>query len=173
MPCDRDRRSTGKKAARRSAGFTLIEVMVVLVIVALVGTGLSVGLGVVQGRETEREVERLRLVLEATAERALVRGQAITLEFLADGYRFSAFETDGTWRPLKDAPVFVERVWPEGVRVHGLRVEGEDRSALPRIVFGTATPEFELRLSTPSGEVILDGRMNGAVTRRSAGEVLR
>lgn len=151
---------------RRMAGFTLIELMVVLVIVALVGTGLSLSLGVVHGREAHRAIERLRLVLEATAERAIVRGQPIAIDFLADGYRFTAYETDGSWRPLQEAPVFVERVWPEEVRLQNLMVEGEDRSAAPRLVFGSATPEFELRLQTAAGVVTLQGLVTGAVVHR-------
>ena len=93
------RRPTLQRPRRCVQGFTLIEVMVVLVIIALTATGISVALDAVQGREASRAVERLRLVLEATAERASVRGQPIAVEFIADGYRFSAFETDGNWRP--------------------------------------------------------------------------
>jgi len=153
----------------RSRGFTLIEVMVVLVIIGLLATGIGVSLAALQGREAEQAVERLRLVLEASAERAAVRGQPIAVEFLADGYRFSAFDTDGSWRPLLDPPVFSERVLPEDVRRGRLLVEGRDLSAEPRLVFASAAPEFRLTLDTPDGAVELVGRATGEVERRSPG----
>ena len=149
----------------RAAGFTLIEVMVVMVIVALMATGISVSLAALQGRQAERAVDRLRLVLEATAERAAVRGQPIAVEFIADGYRFSAFDTDGSWRPLRDPPVFREEVLPDEVVRSRLVVEGEDVSSRPRLVFASASPEFRLTLNTPAGAVELHGRATGAVER--------
>ncbi len=153
----------------RPRGFTLIEVMVVLVVIGLVATGIGVSLAALQGREAERAVERLRLVLEASAERAAVRGQPIAVEFLADGYRFSAFDTDGSWRPLLDPPVFSERVLPDDVRRGRLLVEGRDLSAEPRLVFASAAPEFRLTLDTPNGVVELVGRATGEVERRWPG----
>ena len=151
---------------KRARGFTLIEVMVVLVIVGLVATGIGVSLAALEGREAARAVERLRLVLEATAERAAVRGQPIAVDFLADGYRFSAFDTDGNWRALVDPPLFAERVLPADVRRRQLRIEGRDASDAPRLVFASAAPEFELVLDTPDGPVWLVGRATGAVDRR-------
>ncbi|MBL8433418.1 MAG: prepilin-type N-terminal cleavage/methylation domain-containing protein, partial [Zoogloea sp.] len=41
-------------APRRHAGFTLIEVMVVLVIMGLMATGISVGLDSLRGRDTDQ-----------------------------------------------------------------------------------------------------------------------
>ena len=156
-------------ARHRPAGFTLIEVMVVMVIVGLVATGVGISLAALQGREADRAVDRLRLVLEASAERAAVRGQPIAVEFIADGYRFTAFDTDGNWRPLRDPPVFREEILPPEVVRGALLVEGEDRSAEPRLVFASASPEFSLTLETPNGPVELHGRATGAVERRVPG----
>lgn len=153
---------------RRAAGFTLIEVLVVLVIVGLLATGIGVSLSALHARESARAVERLRLVLEATAERAAVRGTPIAVEFLPDGYRFARFDTDGQWHLLSEPPVFAERVLPEDVRRVSLRIEGRDAGARPRLVFASASPEFELLLDTPEGEVRLLGRATGAVERGSA-----
>lgn len=158
---------TPHRPAHAAGGFTLIEVMVVLVIMGLVATGIGVALDAVQGREASRAVERLRLVLEATAERASVRGQPIAVEFIADGYRFSAFDTDGNWRPLIDPPVFAEKLLPDDVVRGRLIVEGEEQSSTPRLVFGTTPPEFTLELETPAGRRILSGRPTGAVSVQS------
>ncbi len=154
----------GRPAApRRHAGFTLIEVMVVLVIMGLMATGISVGLDSLRGRDTDQALKRLRLVLEATADRAAVRGRPIAIEFLPDGYRFSALDPDDNWRPLIDPPVFTDRPLPAGVAWLGLRIDGQPNAATPRLQFGTQAPEYELRVATPGGEARLTGKANGTV----------
>ena len=147
---------------RCAAGFTLIEVMVVLVIMGLMATGLSVGLDSLRGREADQALRRLRLVLEASADRAAVRGRPLAIEFLPDGYRFAALDADDTWRPLIDPPVFTERTLPEGLSWSGLRLDGQD-APQPRLQFGTQTPEYELRVATPRGIALLTGKANGDV----------
>jgi prepilin-type N-terminal cleavage/methylation domain-containing protein len=111
--------------AHRNAGFTLIEIMVVLVIMGVMATGISIGLDSLRGRDADQALKRLRLVLEATADRAIVRGRPIAIEFLPDGYRFSALDPDDNWRPLNDPPVFTERTLPGGLSWAGLRLDGQ------------------------------------------------
>lgn len=154
---------------RRAHGFTLIEVMVVLVIMGLVATGISVGLDSLRGRDTEQALKRLRLVLEASADRAQVRGRPIVIEFLPDGYRFAALDADDNWRPLIDPPVFAERPLPPGLTWLGLRLEGQPEVSAPRLLFGTQAPEYELRVATPGGEARFIGKANGQVLLRLPG----
>ncbi len=148
---------------RRSRGFTLIEVLVVLTILGVVISGVSVSLETLRGRDTGLAVERLRWVLEATAERARIRGQSIAFETLPDGYRFSMRDTDGRWIALEEAPLFVERVLPDDLRWAALRV---NEQSARYIVFGTRSPRFELELLTPDGSVLLRGRGTGEVETR-------
>lgn len=149
---------------RGHAGFTLIEVMVVLVIMGVMATGISLGLDSLRGRDADQALKRLRLVLEATADRAAVRGRPIVIEFLPDGYRFSALDPDDNWRPLNDPPVFTEKTLPGGLSWSGLRIDGQPESATPHLQFGTQAPEYELRVATPSGEARFTGKANGDVT---------
>ncbi|WP_139379403.1 prepilin-type N-terminal cleavage/methylation domain-containing protein [Zoogloea sp. LCSB751] len=149
---------------RGHAGFTLIEVMVVLVIMGVMSTGISLGLDSLRGRDADQALKRLRLVLEATADRAAVRGRPIVIEFLPDGYRFSALDPDDNWRPLNDPPVFTEKTLPGGLYWSGLRIDGQPEAATPRLQFGTQAPEYELRIATPGGEARLIGKANGDVS---------
>jgi general secretion pathway protein H len=149
--------------ARRHAGFTLIEIMVVLVIMGVMATGISIGLDSLRGRDADQALRRLRLVLEATADRAIVRGRPIAIELLPDGYRFSALDPDDNWRPLNDPPVFTERTLPGGLSWAGLRLDGQADATSPRLQFGSQTPEYELRVATPAGNARLRGKANGEV----------
>jgi general secretion pathway protein H len=147
----------------RLAGFTLIEVMVVLVIMGVVATGISVGLDSLRGRDVDQALRRLRLVLEASADRALVRGRPIAIEFLPDGYRFAALDADDNWRPLIDPPVFSDRPLPAGMGWLGLRLDQQPEGPALRLQFGNPSPEYTLRVATPNGEAILRGLANGQV----------
>ena len=151
------------RAVRRSAGFTLIEVMVVLVIMGVMATGITLGIDSLRGRDADQALRRLRLVLEASADRASVRGRPIAIELLPDGYRFAALDADDNWRPLIDPPVFTDRTLPPGLAWAGLRLEGQPDSASRRLQFGTQAPEYELRVTTPGGNARFTGKANGEV----------
>ena len=109
------------------------------------------------------DAQRLRLVLEATADRAMVRGRPMAIQFLPDGYRFEALDPDDNWRPLIDPPVFTERTLPGELGWAGLRLDGQPDATSLRLQFGSQAPEYELRVSTPRGEARFTGKANGDV----------
>lgn len=152
-------------------GFTLIEVMVVLLIMSVAAAAVSLGLGSLHGRDEARALERLRRVLEATAERAMVRGEPLAIEFLADGYRFWAKGEDGNWRSLIDPPVFTERVLPEGAVWGNLARNGQAAASGvgQRLAFGVRAPEYELQVGTPQGTARYTGLLSGEVRLDLAG----
>jgi general secretion pathway protein H len=82
---------------RRPAGFTLIEVMVVIVIIGVMATMIvvSVTLGDPQ-RELRTEAERLRTVLALAAEEAVIQQVELGAEFTESGYRFLKWEMAAT-----------------------------------------------------------------------------
>ncbi|HSD38389.1 MAG TPA: prepilin-type N-terminal cleavage/methylation domain-containing protein [Rhodocyclaceae bacterium] len=146
-------------------GFTLIEVMVVLVIISITVAVVSVNFGVLDRRSTADEVERLQRVLQFAAERAAVRGNPIQVEFLPGSYRFSQLDAAGKWQLLFVPHELVEHDWLAGLAPAKLTVA--ERVAEPgeaRIVFGSEAPRFRLDISTPDGLRTLTGN--------SAGEVL-
>ena len=145
----------------RHRGFTLIEVLIVLAIVSLVAAGVSLTVESLRQQDTTRELQRLRLVLEATAERARTHGQPLAFELLADGYRFSRLDTDGRWYPLEEGIVFAERVLPAGMAWASLRGE---RGNMQRIVVSQRAPRFTLDIDVDGTRVRITGNPAGAVT---------
>lgn len=153
-----------RRPATASRGFTLIEVMVVLVIVGIVAAGVTLSLGSMQGRDAGLALERFRRVLEATAERAMTRGQPQAIELLADGYRFWAQGDDGNWHVLADPPVFVERTLPPDMAWGSLSRGGQASVGVgQRLAFGTRTPEYELLIRTAQGTARFVGLLSGEV----------
>ena len=155
-------------ALPRRAGFTLIEVLVVLVIISLFATITTLSLEGLHNRTADDEVARLRRVLEIASERASIQGSPVEVEFLSNSYRFSALDAAGQWRLLFTPATLAEREWPEGMTLESLEVDGV-RAALPyQLVFASESPEFRLQLHTPNGTRWLVGHMSGAVTLETA-----
>ena len=150
-------------AMRRLAGFTLIEVMVVLVVVSVIASMLT--LSVSTKHSADEEIERLRLVLEAVAEHAQIRGSPLAVEFLPQGYRCSAFDLRGNWTPIRNEPLFSQQDLSEAVVWLELRID--DRVSPLTVVFGSEMPVFDLAIKTPAGTVHLVSTPTGSVQRRS------
>lgn len=76
-----------------NSGFTLIEVMVVIVIIGVMASMIvvSVTLGDPQ-RELRTEADRLRTVLALAAEEAVIQQVELGAEFTESGYRFLKWE---------------------------------------------------------------------------------
>jgi len=144
-----------------NAGFTLVELLVVILIMAL---GTSMVVGRVSFGRPPAQVEALRLaaLLEHAGTRARTTGQALAFQLRGDaGYRF--LRHDDPWQEIAatDDDVLRPRRLPEGV---GLR--GDTAGAAESIVLlpaaGLAT-RFSLHIASPSVAFELRGDEAGRV----------
>lgn len=142
----------------REQGFTLLEVMIVLSIIAVVATTLT--LNIDSRRGTDEELERLRRVLEAVAERAQIRGSPMSIEFASKTYRIGSLDTRGNWTPVRGEALFANHEVPE-LTWAGLTVNGQ--AAPAKLVFGNVMPDFVLRVTTPAAAVRFYGQPTGTV----------
>ncbi len=137
-----------------AGGFTLIEVLVVVAIVAvlagMVGTSF-VGSGRTQ--EMEGFAQRMAQRIELARDRALQRNREWGLFLDDDGYEFAEFdEATQTWAPYTQRPFHAE-AFANQVRMEAQVEEyegqfGAEEEALPDIIFfssGEVTP-FELSI---------------------------
>ncbi len=107
-------------------GFTLIEILVVLLIVSIM-TGITVlGLpALTRTGDLDTESARVRVLLEMLLEEASVGVSEYGFGLTEDGYRFFAWDEQlRSWRRLEDKP-FQPRQLPDDLRL-SLEVEGED-----------------------------------------------
>jgi len=147
------------RTSRAQRGFTLIEVMVVLSLLAMLAQGLYMSIGALQSRDRDRAVDALRLRLAFAAERAWVRGQPLAFERTPEGYRFLARDAGGRWQPVADSSVLAERRLPDALRWSALEVEGRAGSGDTLLVFGPVPPSFRLELGDGKGwRATLGGR---------------
>jgi general secretion pathway protein H len=121
---------------RRSAehGFTLVELLIVLVLLGLASAAVIVALPDPRGSVTA-EAERFAARAKAAQDRAVIESRAMAIRVTAAGYGFDR-RAKGEWEAIDSEP-FNDRRWGEGIAAS---VAG---SGAARIVFdstGMADP---------------------------------
>jgi general secretion pathway protein H len=137
-----------------SGGFTVIELLVVIVILGIVAGMVTLSVAPSEQRRLTEELDRLAALFRLAHDEARISGRAITWQAGADGYRFvvsdderDASEPDDPLRP---------RTWP-------FEVQAVDA---PEIVFGREALMSPVRVEivTPTRVVIMDIDAFGELT---------
>lgn len=100
------------RARRRINGFTLVELMVVLAIMALAATAVVLTIPG-EERTVRSEADRLAARLAAARDIAVIEGRSVAVNFAPSGYGFER-RIAGEWRPLPGR-AFERRNWPADV----------------------------------------------------------
>ena len=165
---------------RYRGGFSFIELLVVVVIIAVFAgaTILSVGtLG--SDREIDREVFRLRTLLELLREEAVMQNRSYGVLFSETGYRFYIYDPQRLlWFEPIDDRFLRERLLQEPLSL-GLRLEDRDitldrefdpedlEAPEPQVVLlasGEMTPfEAEFSRDLNGGRILLSAALDGTL----------
>jgi type II secretion system protein H len=113
------------RGSARERGFTLLEIMVVMVIIAILAAGAILSLSAFgQDRELENESDRLVTLLNYAHEQADLQTREIGLYCGEHGYRFLAFDArTNLWGDIGDDDALGKRNLPAGLTLR-LAVEG-------------------------------------------------
>ena len=176
---------------RHTRGFSLIEILVVIVIIAIVSGIALLSLGLLgEDRELETEARRLASLVEVAQDEATMQGREFGLEFMTTSYRFVEYDPlINQWGELLFDDMFRQRDLPEDVEfelfLEGQRVlldmdpteiEEPDEDALVKdatqtyaphvLIFssGDVTP-FELLITRRLGNhtVVMEGNLLGQI----------
>jgi general secretion pathway protein H len=174
---------------RNSSGFTLIEILVVVTVMAIIVSIALLSLGVLRDdRQLRREAQRIDSLLEAAQDEAVMQGREFGLELMLESYRFVEYDPyELRWLELQTDDIFRYRKLPDGLEFDLLledkiilldldarQLEEDDsdsrksgESYAPHIMIfssGESTP-FQLRIMNRSLEqtVILEGDVLGQI----------
>jgi general secretion pathway protein H len=156
----------------RSAGFSLIEILVVVTIGAVLAAMVVLRLGSDGGQDPTRQLERLAALIENQCEQAMFQARPRGIRVTHAGYDF--WQLAGpAWQRLPAEGISRPRSWPVETRPelqldgHAARIDADRLS--PQIVcqpLGELTP-FELQLRRDGQSWRLAGRADGALMATS------
>jgi len=122
---------------RRSAGFTLLELMVVLVIIGIILTFAVLSLGGDDiGELMEQETQRMVTLLDLASDEAVLRGEELAVLFSEDGYEFLVLYED-LWQKTEEDGLLKAYTLPADIELR-LEIEGE-----PPILTASAAKDEE------------------------------
>ncbi|AHE96939.1 type II secretion system minor pseudopilin GspH [Thioalkalivibrio paradoxus] len=167
--------------AAPARGFTLFELLVVLLILGLVAGFAVLAVGGAPSRVIEQEARRMVELAGLARDEALLTGQERALGFSRDGYAFLEqvlLDDDRvTWVEVERTPLgprSLERLGLElRLRQQNRAVPLDERADRPQVLFngaGEVTP-FELELRTAQAGAVL--RITGLPDGRLEWETLR
>jgi len=145
----------------RARGFTLLEVMVVVVIIGIMlGVSALSMRGDSHAELLQREATRMIALLNLASQEAVMRSEQIAVRYSDDGYAFMLLQ-NGRWVPMDNDPTLRARRFPDDI---SLRLELQDNpppsllsgdeSDLPQVFLlssGEMTP-FVVTLFSPATE---------------------
>lgn len=98
---------------RRAAGFTLVELMVVIVVIGLASAAAVLAMPDPRGRLAD-ESARFATRVRAAHDAAIVEARPVSVWVTPSGYGFDRWQAGG-WAAMTDKPLTVTR-WGEGTR---------------------------------------------------------
>lgn len=144
---------------QRTAGFTLVELMVVLAIMALAATAVILTLPGSEGG-ARTEAGRLSARIAAARDLAVIERRPVALWLAPSGYGFDR-RIDGEWQPVPGR-AFETRNWPDDIR---LLAAGDRPTA--RLVFdsiGTSSAPLTILLGSGDSRATIKVSAVGEVT---------
>ena len=146
--------------ARSQDGFSLLELLVVLVILGLMLGLVTINAMPSERQNLQREAQRVALLLQLARDEAIVRNRQVAFEANAESYRFLVRE-NGQWQAIPKDDMLKERAFyrtPLNLSISPALPEGSNPL---RIVFGREPVDKPFVLTMNVGEINVAIRADG------------
>lgn len=154
-----------QRTFKRATGFTLIELMVVLVIVGLTSSLVTLHFFPDSRKQLAQESQRLGLILSHASEYASTHGTSVAFDFDASGYVFYTQDPlSREWHVLENDNILRQRQWSDDIRPVSMRVN-QNATSVHRFVFRSSGlhPDFTLTLELEGLKASIHGNMLGQI----------
>lgn len=150
---------------KANLGFTMIEILVVMVVVGLLASLAIVNLGGgSEQRQLSSQVRELYVLMQTASDQAILNNQELGLSITEEGYRFMVFnELEDRWQGQAER-LFQAREFPPWISVTLFadddlpRLVSDDAAERPDVVFyssGETTPfELEFMIAQSQNQMI-------------------
>lgn len=144
----------------RSPGFTLLELLLVIVIAGITLGLVSFNAMPSAQQALQTEAQRIALLMQLARDEAIVRNRPIAFEATADGYRFVLREGDG-WKPLQQEDMLRERRFQRPPVTLAVRPAAAAAGQPLRLVFGREPVDKPFVLTLAAGGGLVAIRADG------------
>ena len=151
--------------ARRSGGFTLIEILVVVAIIAVIVSLAGVQLMRGPGDLVREESEHLALLLRAAREEAILQGRVFAFGAGRESYRFLRLERNGRLKVTSGDELLRPQRLAAGIVIDAFQVEGAAETAQDGVVFlpSGELPAFRIVLKSGGARWSVVGAPDGTI----------
>jgi general secretion pathway protein H len=144
----------------RARGFTLLELLVVLVIVGITLGFISVNVIPNERQALQDEAQRIALLMQLARDEAIVRNRPVAFEAESERYRFLIREDDG-WQVLSNDDMLHEREFKRAPVTLSITPATAAESNPLRIIFGREPVDKPFVLTLSSGDTSVALRADG------------
>jgi general secretion pathway protein H len=163
-----------RRACLQQHGFTLIEIMVVMLVIGIVLGIVSVNLEPDRETPVRNEARRMVLLLQTAQQESILQGKVLAVAIEHQGYYFLMLNDNNEFKPMDGDEVLHARPLPSGIVISRVDIEGmtedEDKDTeTPRLILlptGELSP-FTLIFSQGDVRWRVEGSLTGEITAQT------
>jgi type II secretion system protein H len=154
----------------KQRGFTLMELLVVMVLLAILAGSIGSRLVVDSTAELRDEANRLAALLQMTQQTSILEGQLYALKFEPGGYHFLTLNDKNEMEEIHDEELFRPRIWPAKMTVEQIKIDDRERDQSDSSLVFTPMgdmPLIAITISQKQHRWHIESHADGTVTVKS------